>query len=194
MPLRRSVFLRAVRFLPLDPVPQSVIIQPLNIETSVEISTDTIRDLTLLEEIEQDPDINQSALAVQLGVAVGTVNWHLKRLIEKGAIKVKRATRRKLRYIITPEGIALRAHLTMDFIQQSFKLYRLIRSRAQALVPLIHQSGYPAVRIKATGDAEDVIRLTCVENQILVVDEGEVPIIEMQGLKLYLRQPGEESI
>ncbi|MCD4752951.1 MAG: winged helix-turn-helix transcriptional regulator, partial [Anaerolineaceae bacterium] len=66
------------------------------------------RDLVLLEQIEKNPDATQASLASQLGVAVGTVNWHLKRLIEKGFVKVKHAERRKLKYIITPEGIALR--------------------------------------------------------------------------------------
>jgi len=155
----------------------------------VELSQDTVRDLTLLEEIEQDPDINQAALAVQLGVAVGTVNWHLKRLIEKGAIKVKRATRRKLRYIITSEGLALRARLTLDFVQQSFKLYRLMRSRAQAIIPQIKEAGFHAVKIQASGDAEDVIRLTCLEHQISVLDDGPIPVIKMQGLKLLLIMP-----
>lgn len=69
-----------------------------------------VRDLILLEQIEQNPDATQMSLAGNLGVAVGTVNWHLKRLINKGYIKVRRAERHKLRYIITPEGIALRAH------------------------------------------------------------------------------------
>ena len=72
-----------------------------------------LRELTLLENIENDPNVNQSTLATQLGVAVGTVNWHLKRLIAKGYVKVKRAERKKLRYIITPEGIALRARLAV---------------------------------------------------------------------------------
>ena len=41
--------------------------------------------------------------ATQLGIAVGTVNWHLKRLISGGCyVKVMRAERRKLRYLITP--------------------------------------------------------------------------------------------
>ena len=98
----------------------------MNIEIEIEPNTEYIRDLALLEEIEKDPDINQADLATQLGVAVGTVNWHLKRLISKGAIKVSRATRRKLRYLITNEGLAMRAGLTVDYIQQSFKLYRLL--------------------------------------------------------------------
>ena len=64
--------------------------------------------MALLEQIERDPDVTQASLATQLDVAVGTVNWHIKRMIAKGYVKVKRAERRKLRYIITPEGIAFR--------------------------------------------------------------------------------------
>ena len=73
--------------------------------------------------------MNQSTLATQLGVAVGTVNWHFKRLIAKGYVKVKRAERKKLRYIITPEGIALRARLAVDYVEHSFSLYRKTRQR-----------------------------------------------------------------
>jgi len=64
-------------------------------------STRPSRELILLEQIEHDPDITQAGMAAQLGVAVGTVNWHIKRFIAKGYVKVKRAQRRKLRYIIT---------------------------------------------------------------------------------------------
>ena len=65
---------------------------------------ESTREMILLEQIENDPNITQASLATQLGVAVGTVNWHLKRMIAKGYVKVKRAERRKLRYIITPKG------------------------------------------------------------------------------------------
>ena len=91
------------------------------------------REMILLEQIENDPNITQASLATQLGVAVGTVNWHIKRMIAKGYVKVKRAERRKLRYIITPEGITFRAHLTVDYIEQSFLLYRNIRKRVREL-------------------------------------------------------------
>ncbi|MCI0773728.1 MAG: winged helix-turn-helix transcriptional regulator, partial [Chloroflexi bacterium] len=77
--------------------------------------TNAERERILLEEIERDPDTTQATLARKLGVAVGTVNWHVKRLIAKGYVKVKRAERRKLRYIITPEGISLRARLTVAY-------------------------------------------------------------------------------
>jgi len=85
---------------------------------------DSSYDLELLRLIEKDPDVSQANLASELGVAIGTINWYLKRLVAKGYVKVKRAQRKKLKYIITPEGIALRTRLTMDYIRNSFTLYR----------------------------------------------------------------------
>ncbi len=43
-------------------------------------------NIQLLETIEQTPKVTQLDLAAQLDVAVGTVNWYLKRLIAKGYI------------------------------------------------------------------------------------------------------------
>lgn len=166
----------------------------MNIELVSEPNTESIRDLALLDEIEKDPDINQADLATQLGVAVGTVNWHLKRLISKGAIKVSRATRRKLRYLITNEGLALRAGLTVDYIQQSFKLYRLLRTRTTELIPQIKALQLHQVRLVADGDARDVIRLTLLEENISVSDDLSLPAIVMSGLKLHLVDPqGDEQ-
>ena len=42
------------------------------------------RELALLNHISADPDATQANLASHLGVAVGTINWYLKRLITKG--------------------------------------------------------------------------------------------------------------
>lgn len=165
----------------------------MNIESVTIVETETIRDLALLEEIEKNPDVNQADLATQLGVAVGTVNWHIKRLIAKGAIKVSRVSRKKLRYIITPEGLALRAGLTVDYIQQSFKSFRLLRSRTLELVPALRAAGYDHVTVEAEEDAWDVIRLSLLESGITVSEEPDLPRIQMTGLKLVLILPHEAA-
>ncbi len=129
----------------------------------------TDRDLTLLEQIEYDPDVTQASLAAQLGVAVGTVNWHLKRLIAKGYVKVKRAQRRKLKYIITPEGLAFRALLTVDYIESSMRLYRKTRQRVRELISQVRQAGCDRVFIDGEGDIADICRLTCMEQGVRVL-------------------------
>ncbi len=147
---------------------------------------DTTRDLHLLEHIEHDPDVTQAGLAAQLGVAVGTVNWHLKRLIAKGYVKVKRAERRKLRYIITPEGITHRARLTVDYIDQSFKLYRRVRTRVGEHLDAVMRAGYSYVCIDGTGDVADICRLTCLERGMRIVEDGRAPTLQVNGVKVLL--------
>jgi len=145
------------------------------------------RDLSILEQIEQNPDATQASLAGNLGVAVGTINWHLKRLINKGYIKVKRAERKKLRYIITPEGISLRARLTIDYIQNQFSLYRITRQKVNALLTQVQSEGDSRVRLIGEGDVADVCRLTCLEQSVPIVDDPSAPTIVVQGLKVYLK-------
>ena len=154
-------------------------------------SADTSRDMLLLEQIEDDPDVTQASLAAQLGVAVGTVNWHLKRLVAKGYVKVKRAQRRKLRYIITPEGIGLRARLTVEYVERSLHLYRKTRHRVQNLLGEVREAGYQAVRIEGLDesplDIADICRLTCLEEGIAVLKDGEpVPVLRVHGQKVHL--------
>ena len=148
---------------------------------------ETARDLTLLEEIESDPNVNQSTLATQLGVAVGTVNWHLKRLIEKGYVKVMRAERKKLRYIITPEGIALRARRAVNYLENSFSLYRKTRQRVKGHIAQLRRAGYDRVRILGEGDVADIARLTCLEQGIETVKDGNGPALEIKGWKIILQ-------
>jgi DNA-binding MarR family transcriptional regulator len=158
----------------------------------METPSETVRDISLLEQIEHDPDVTQASLASQLGVAVGTVNWHLKRLIAKGYVKVKRAQRRKLRYIITPEGIAFRARLTVNYIESSMRLYRRTRQRVADLLGEIKQAGFERVIIQGEGDIAEICRLTCLEQGIRVVEDPHpsrsdgLPVLEVSDMRVQL--------
>ena len=162
----------------------------------METSPDPNREMVLLEKIEYDPDITQATLAAHLGVAVGTVNWHLKRLISKGYVKVKRAQRRKLRYIITTEGIAFRARLTVNYIERSMELYRLVRERVREALVEIKVAGYSSVRMQGDGDIADICRLTCLEQGVTITESTDAPLLELQDLNviLHISNPEEHKI
>ena len=148
-------------------------------------------DLTILEHIESQPNTTQATLAERLGVAVGTINWHMKRLIQKGYVKVKKAGRRKLSYIITPEGMALRAHLMVDYVQNSFKLYRLVRERSLRAIAQLKEKGFDQVQLAGEGEVVDICRLTCLEQGLHVVDDHHSPTLKVVGLRIMVE---EESV
>ncbi len=167
----------------------------------MEPSAENVRNLNLLEQIEENPDITQATLADHMGVAVGTVNWHIQRLVEKGYVKVKRAQRKKLRYIITPSGIALRARLTVEYIEWSLLLYRKTRQRVISLLEQVLEADYRCIRIEVRDqgpdDIMDICRLTCLEQGVEILsgeDSGDMPVLEIHGSKVHLHLPDNRNM
>jgi hypothetical protein len=109
-------------------------------------------------------------------------------LIDKGYVKVKRAERKKLRYIITPEGIALRTRLLVDFIQSSMELYRLVRGRSQKAIGEIKTQGFSSVRIEGEGDVAEILKLTCMEQGITISHNHHDPVLRVIGLKIFIEE------
>jgi DNA-binding MarR family transcriptional regulator len=154
------------------------------------------RDLRILEHIERDPNVTQATLATHLGVAVGSVNWYLKRLINKGCIKVKRLQRKRLRYLITPKGIAEKAHLTYAYMDFSLRVYRELRVEALRLLDEVQAAGYSKVCIDGDGDAAEICRLTCLEQGVKVASASQadlLPVLRVEGSGLALDWAGSDS-
>ena len=154
------------------------------------------QDLRILEEIEHNPDITQADLAGRLGVAIGSVNWYLKRMINKGYIKVRQMQRRRLRYLITPQGLAIKAGLTRSFMQASMRLYRETRAAAGRHLDEVQRAGYDSVRIEGDSDMAEVCYLTCLERGVQVVDgpPSAVPTVRVEGREVRLVWPEQEAV
>lgn len=149
-------------------------------------------DLQILNHIEENPDTTQADLAMRLGVAVGSVNWYLKRLVSKGYIKVTQMQRRRLRYLLTPKGVAEKARLTRGYMQASLRLYRATRAQARNLLAQVVEAGYNAVCVEGDDDLAEICRLTCLEQNVNVeCDAGEthLPMLAVEGMRLSLRWP-----
>lgn len=134
-----------------------------------------IRELRLLEVLEEESEIKQIELAAKVGVAVGTVNWLLKRFAAKGYVKVKRIGQWRWRYLLTPQGVAEKARLTEGYFRNSMSLYRHTRQEAQDLLGKVKNSGYAEVYLQGNegNDLVDICRLTCLEQGIKVVSLKE---------------------
>jgi DNA-binding MarR family transcriptional regulator len=148
-------------------------------------------DLQILNHIEENPDTTQADLAMRLGVAVGSVNWYIKRLINKGYIKVTQMQRRRLRYLLTPKGISEKARLTKEFMQASLHWYRETRRVSKEFLEQIKQAGYDTVCIRGDGDLAEIVYLTCLEAQIKVKQDIDrsYPVFRVEGLKTVLDWP-----
>jgi DNA-binding MarR family transcriptional regulator len=144
---------------------------------------ETDPELGILEAIERNPDITQANLAIQLDVAVGKINWYLKRLVNKGYVKVTHLQRRKLHYFLTPSGLALKLELTRSYMDVSLRVYRELREAARAILHQVREAGYSAVYIDGHDEATEILRLTCLEEGVKFdLDGVGAPLLRPNGV------------
>ena len=150
----------------------------------------------LLEAIEENPDTTQATLAAQLGVAVGSVNWVLKRLVRKGYVKVTHLQRRKLKYFVTPQGLAVKAHLTSEYLKASLRVYRQLREEARQVLEEVTEAGYGTVHLDGDGEAAEIFRLTCLEQGVTVAPragDGR-PTVALEGTGFVVSWPQQAAV
>ena len=150
------------------------------------------RQLRILEALERNPETTQANLAAQLGVAVGSVNWYLKRLIRKGYVKATRMERRRLKYFVTPQGLALKTRLTSEYMAVSLRVYRELRQAARETLASVRGAGYAAVQADGRDEAMEIFRLTCLEAGASVEKNPASPLPEVraEGTRFVVTWPG----
>ena len=118
------------------------------------------RSLAVLEAIFEDQHVTQRSLAARLGVALGLANLYVKRLARKGYIKCVSVKSSRIRYLVTPTGLAEKARLTCEFMEHSLSLYRQTRGHLRAALESGLKRGCRRVAIYGTGEAAELAYLS----------------------------------
>jgi len=99
------------------------------------ISEDT--RFRVLRLIEENPYASQREIASALGLSLGGVNYCLKALIGKGLLKIenfrKSGNELGYLYLLTPEGVAEKTHLTEAFLRRKMAEYEVLREEIEAV-------------------------------------------------------------
>lgn len=86
-----------------------------------------LQTLRLMDEIDHNGIHSQRELSQRLNISLGLVNTFLKRLVNKGYFKVTTMPRNRVKYFLTPEGLARKAKLTAEYLSYSVHFYRDIK-------------------------------------------------------------------
>ena len=86
-----------------------------------------IHILRLMGEIERNSSPSQRELSRSLNLSLGLVNTFLKRVVNKGYFKVKTMPRKRVKYFLTPKGLARKSRLTVEYLRYSVNFYREIK-------------------------------------------------------------------
>lgn len=91
----------------------------------------------VLRRLHQTPQVSQRALAKDLGVGLGTINFCFQALIEKGLVKMQNfsQSKNKLRYayLLKPARVAEKSKLTAEFLRRKVLEYETLQAEIEAL-------------------------------------------------------------
>ena len=119
----------------------------------------SLRDLQILSEIERKESVTQRSLSTKLGIALGLTNLYVKRLAKKGYIKVTTIPRNRVKYLLTPRGIAEKTRLTYEYMAYSLSLYRGARESVQKSLGILIRDGHRRIAFYGIGEAAEVAYL-----------------------------------
>jgi DNA-binding MarR family transcriptional regulator len=95
----------------------------------------------LLAAIEADQHLSQRSLARSLGIALGLTNLILRRLVRKGWVRMVHIKPNRVRYLLTPTGIAEKARMSRDSLQYSVRFYTDARNRIREQFAKLDSTG-----------------------------------------------------
>ncbi len=138
-------------------------------------------EYSLLNEIAQDSMVTQANLSDRLGIAVGSVNWYIKRLIHRGWVKVTHLDRTRLKYDLTPDGMAVFTQRALNYARDSLKVYGSLRGRAKSIVEELKRRGIDHAYVEGNDEMVDILRLTCIEAGIRLTESPNGVVLKTVG-------------
>ena len=136
------------------------------------------QEYELLSEIAQDSMVTQANLSKHLGIAVGSVNWYIKRLIKRGYIKVSHLDRTRLKYDLTPEGMSVFSERAMQYAKDSLKVYTSFRQKARKVISQLRSGDISKVYLEGNDEIMDIMQLTCLEAGIALEAAPEKVVLK----------------
>lgn len=142
--------------------------------------------LGLLTSLEADGAQSQRRIAAELGVALGLVNAYLKRAIKKGFVKVGSAPARRYAYYLTPQGFSEKSRLTVQFLTDSFSLFRKAKEEYGRLFERAQALGFRRIVLAGQSDLCEIAVLCAVDGpiSILAIVDPDTTASRFVGVKV----------
>ena len=134
-----------------------------------------IRTLKILEKVDTDDTASQRDLAKDLNISLGLVNSFVKKLAKKGYFKVKHVPKNRIRYILTPKGLAEKSRLTYEYIQHSYRFYKAARKKLRNIYAELEKQGIKRVVFYGVSELAEIAYVSLLETNIqlmAIVDDG----------------------
>lgn len=134
------------------------------------------RELDILTQLEDAPEISQRDLATRAGIALGLTNLVLRTLVQKGYVRMSKTTWKRWLYSLTPDGFSHKIHLTVGYIRRVLDDYQGVRNTLRQELKPLALNEESSVALCGSGDFAELVYLGLKELGI-----EELDIFETDG-------------
>lgn len=118
-----------------------------------------IHELDILRHVEQTSRLNNRLASRKLGVSIKLAHEILKRMVQRGLLHVTVVHSRRWDYFLTPQGIAEKTRLTLEFLDFSMHFYREARRQSAQLCRELSEAGRKRVAFLGADDLAEITYL-----------------------------------
>jgi DNA-binding MarR family transcriptional regulator len=140
--------------------------------------------LSVISEAETGGScLTQRELAGQAGISLGMANMLLRRLAERGWVKLTRLSTKTVRYALTREGMNELAKRTAGYFNRAARSADLYRDRLESFVLAAKRAGAETIVLYGSSDVEIVIAYVCERHEIVFVKSSDLERARALALK-----------
>ncbi len=119
------------------------------------------KELIILEQIQNNPHVNQRDLATVTRASLGMTNAILKRFAEKGLITIKKVNNRNIRYALTSEGMEEINRRSWGYFKRTIKNVVDYKDAIGEVIRQAKADGYEGITLIGESDFDFIIEHLC---------------------------------
>lgn len=123
------------------------------------MNKEDVHTLRLMGQIDRKGDYTQRELSHSLNLSLGLVNTCLRRLADRGYFRVETMPRHRVKYFLTPEGLARKSRLTVEYLRYSVDFQREIKKLLLGKYLEIGKNGVTSLLFYGAGEVAELAYL-----------------------------------
>ena len=149
------------------------------------------REFELINIVGAEIGANQRRLSRLMDLSLGMTNMLIRRLIAKGFIRIEQLNKRKVQYLLTPQGFAEKMRKSVNYTLKTINSIGLIKARVQAILLDLHKDGTRDFFIVGKSDLSILIEMVAKEVPLqdcsfCILDE--IPQVSVKGTLLICKE------
>jgi DNA-binding MarR family transcriptional regulator len=141
-------------------------------------------EIDFLASLEDGQIVSQTSLAGRISVSVGLVNALLKRAVQKGYVKMRKAPYRRYAYYVTPKGFTEKSRLVAKYLETSLDFFRQARQEYMTVFARAQGAGVRKVVLVGRGELAEIALIAAreVSFEVVGVFDRETNAEHLHGL------------